>query len=42
MMLGCAVGQGWYFGKPMPGEEAGELLALRNHESDRPPLSAAG
>ena len=42
MMLGCAVGQGWYFGKPMPAEQAGELLALRNHQSDRSPLSAAG
>ena len=21
MMLGCAVGQGWYFGKPMPAEQ---------------------
>src|SRR5215210_849990 len=43
MMLGCAVGQGWYFGKPMPAEEAGELLALRAHQSEqRPPLSAAG
>ena len=41
MMLGCAVGQGWYFGKPMPAEEAGELLALRNHQSERPPVSAA-
>jgi diguanylate cyclase (GGDEF)-like protein len=27
--LGCAVGQGWYFGKPMPGEQAAELLAQR-------------
>ena len=42
MMLGCAVGQGWYFGKPMPAEEATDLLALRAHHSDRPPLSAAG
>jgi EAL domain-containing protein (putative c-di-GMP-specific phosphodiesterase class I) len=26
-MLGCEVGQGWYFGKPMPAEKARELLA---------------
>ena len=25
--LGCAIGQGWYFGKPMPAEQARELLA---------------
>ena len=45
MMLGCQVGQGWYFGKAMPGEQANELLAVRAHQSDpvrRPPLSAAG
>ena len=44
LLLGCDVGQGWYFGKPMPGEEAGELLAQRAHLSDQqqPPLSAAG
>jgi EAL domain-containing protein (putative c-di-GMP-specific phosphodiesterase class I) len=45
MMLGCQVGQGWYFGKAMPGEEAAELLAVRAHQNDqaqRPPLSAAG
>jgi diguanylate cyclase (GGDEF)-like protein len=28
--LGCAVGQGWYFGKPMTGEQAGQLLARRS------------
>jgi diguanylate cyclase (GGDEF)-like protein len=27
--LGCAIGQGWYFGKPMPAEQARELLAAR-------------
>jgi EAL domain-containing protein (putative c-di-GMP-specific phosphodiesterase class I) len=42
MMLGCAVGQGWYFGKPMPGEQAADLLALRAHHSERPSRSAAG
>jgi len=25
--LGCEIGQGWYFGKPMPAEKARELLA---------------
>ncbi len=25
--LGCAIGQGWYFGKPMRAEQARELLA---------------
>ncbi|MEO7786950.1 MAG: bifunctional diguanylate cyclase/phosphodiesterase [Sphingomicrobium sp.] len=24
--MGCKVGQGWYFGKPMTGEQAGELV----------------
>lgn len=28
--LGCAVGQGWYFGKPMTSEQAAQLLARRN------------
>jgi predicted signal transduction protein with EAL and GGDEF domain len=28
--LGCAVGQGWYFGKPMPAEQARELLDSRS------------
>ena len=27
--LGCEVGQGWYFGKPMPSEQARDLLNLR-------------
>ena len=27
--LGCEVGQGWYFGKPMPAENAAELLRQR-------------
>ena len=25
--LGCAIGQGWYFGKPMPADQARDLLA---------------
>jgi diguanylate cyclase (GGDEF)-like protein len=41
--LGCAVGQGWYFGKPMPGEQAVEMLAQRAHqELDVPRSAAAG
>jgi diguanylate cyclase (GGDEF)-like protein len=35
--LGCAVGQGWYFGKPMAGEQAAQMLAERHH----PPLQTA-
>ncbi len=27
--LGCTVGQGWYFGKPMTGEQAAQLLNRR-------------
>jgi diguanylate cyclase (GGDEF)-like protein len=43
VMLGCQVGQGWYFGKPMTAEEAGEMLSLRSHSDEqRPPRSAAG
>jgi EAL domain-containing protein (putative c-di-GMP-specific phosphodiesterase class I) len=33
--LGCQLGQGWYFGKPMSAEKARELLAARGRdESD--------
>jgi diguanylate cyclase (GGDEF)-like protein len=38
--LGCAIGQGWYFGKPMPAEQAREMLAAR-HRSGEPPLPSA-
>jgi diguanylate cyclase (GGDEF)-like protein len=38
--LGCAIGQGWYFGKPMPAEQARELLDSRRRAGD-PPLSSA-
>ncbi|MEO6225308.1 MAG: bifunctional diguanylate cyclase/phosphodiesterase [Sphingomicrobium sp.] len=27
--LGCQIGQGWYFGKPMPADQARDLLARR-------------
>ena len=43
--LGCGVGQGWYFGKPMPGEQARDLLAARTETgvSEEPrPNSAQG
>jgi diguanylate cyclase (GGDEF)-like protein len=39
--LGCAVGQGWYFGKPMPADQARELLEARTRRPEEPPLSAA-
>jgi diguanylate cyclase (GGDEF)-like protein len=38
--LGCAIGQGWYFGKPMQAEQARELLAAR-HRAGEPPISTA-
>ena len=28
--LGCEIGQGWYFGKAMPSEQATDLIALRS------------
>jgi len=42
LMLGCQVGQGWYFGKAMPAEEAAEMLALRTGRAGEAPLSAVG
>ena len=34
--LGCAIGQGWYFGKPMTADQARELLAAaRRRQSSR-------
>ncbi len=32
--LGCGLGQGWYFGKPMTAVQAAELLAARTREND--------
>ena len=29
LSLGCAIGQGWYFGKPMRADQVRELLAGR-------------
>jgi EAL domain-containing protein (putative c-di-GMP-specific phosphodiesterase class I) len=34
VMLGCELGQGWYFGKPMSAEKARELLASRSRGND--------
>ena len=36
--FGCAVGQGWYFGKPMSGDQAAALL--RSRDSKAPAASA--
>jgi EAL domain-containing protein (putative c-di-GMP-specific phosphodiesterase class I) len=38
--LGCEIGQGWYFGKPMPAEQARELLAARQRDGHTPLRSA--
>src|SRR5947209_10362735 len=38
--LGCEIGQGWYFGKPMQADDARELLAER-HPAESPLLNAA-
>jgi EAL domain-containing protein (putative c-di-GMP-specific phosphodiesterase class I) len=38
--LGCAIGQGWYFGKPMRTEQARELLAATRREN-APPVPTA-
>jgi diguanylate cyclase (GGDEF)-like protein len=39
--LGCEIGQGWYFAKPMRAEQARELLAARKREETPSPLSNA-
>ena len=40
--LGCAVGQGWFFGKPMTGEQAAQLLVRRTQPGlqDQPEVQA--
>jgi len=38
--LGCQIGQGWYFGKAMRGDQVRELLAGTKREGE-PPLSSA-
>lgn len=40
--LGCEIGQGWYFGKAMPAEDASELLASRRRAAVDQPRSATG
>jgi EAL domain-containing protein (putative c-di-GMP-specific phosphodiesterase class I) len=40
-LLGCAIGQGWYFGKPMPAEQVRGLLTLRRKDDDPPFASVA-
>jgi EAL domain-containing protein (putative c-di-GMP-specific phosphodiesterase class I) len=35
--FGCAVGQGWYFGKPMSGDQATALLRSRQGTSKNSP-----
>ncbi len=40
VMLGCGFGQGWYFGKPMPADEAAALLDM-SHRSDGQMLPGA-
>jgi diguanylate cyclase (GGDEF)-like protein len=39
--LGCAIGQGWYFGKPMRSDQVRELLAGRKRSSELPASTAA-
>ena len=34
--FGCAVGQGWYFGKPMSGDQAAAMLRSRDAKTDSP------
>lgn len=37
--FGCAVGQGWYFGKPMSGDQATALLRSRQSQPDAAPTT---
>jgi diguanylate cyclase (GGDEF)-like protein len=41
--LGCQIGQGWYFGKPMPASDARELLdARRRPDTSASPIAING
>jgi diguanylate cyclase (GGDEF)-like protein len=40
LTLGCAIGQGWYFGKPMRADQVRELLAVRDRSNDAPHSTA--
>ena len=45
LRLGCEVAQGWYFGKPMPAEQAAELvrsLTAATNRASLPPATAFG
>jgi len=46
LQMGCASGQGWYFGKPMPAEDAKHLLrhsqALPSHATPSLPTAQRG
>jgi diguanylate cyclase (GGDEF)-like protein len=39
--LGCAIGQGWYFSKPMPADQARDLLMSRQRNAATALTSAA-
>ena len=42
LRLGCSIGQGWYFGKPMTAHQARELLASRERTAhSHAPIPAA-
>ena len=38
--FGCAVGQGWYFGKPMSGDQAAAMLRSRDNKAAGTPGQA--
>ena len=40
MKLGCGLGQGWYFGKPMRAEQARDLLTGSSHDESKPAAKA--
>jgi EAL domain-containing protein (putative c-di-GMP-specific phosphodiesterase class I) len=39
--LGGSIGQGWYFGKPMTGDQAASMLRSRNSKAVDAPADAA-